>query len=388
MFGENNYLKKHLIFNMTCLFNIGVMGTRPLVSLYSHNLGAKLTEVGLITAIYSFLPFFLAIKIGKYIDKHGFKISLHFSTLFCFIGLILPFLFPNLIGIYISQVITGIGQTIFIVAGQMMAGANEKDKEKRDASIMRFSLGMAFGSFLGPFIGGFLAEKWGYDISFLSLSVGCFIALLFTFLVVEVKEEEPEDKYYPKVGNTIGLLKDTTFRKIILIGVLILFGKDMYSAFFPLLGVEYGISNSMIGVIVSINALAGMIIRWFLPTLLNKFSRNTVIAGSILFSGICMLCIPFFGTWFLLLFLSFILGLGLGIGQPLSISATIEYLPKQRVGAGLGLRLSANRLTQLLSPVFVGGLAEIVNMKGVFYIVGIILCLGSTQLRGIKTGEE
>ncbi|CAM5186084.1 hypothetical protein UACE39S_04424 [Ureibacillus acetophenoni] len=76
------------------------------------------------------------------------------------------------------------------------------------------------------------------------------------------------------------------------------------------------------------------------------------------------------------------------LGQPLSISATIQYLPKHRVGEGLGLRLSANRLTQLLSPLLVGGIAELVSMKGIFYLVGFILCVGSGKLRGLPDGDE
>lgn len=388
MMGDNGYIRKHLVVIMTSFYILGVTGTRPLVSLLSHNLGATLVEIGIITAIFAFLPFFIAIQIGKYIDQRGYKIIILVSSFFSFIGLILPLIIPNLFGIYLSQIITGVAYTIFIVAGQSMAGATVNEKNNRDSNVMKFSLGMALGSFLGPFIGGFFSEKLGYQQAFLSLSIGCLIAMLLSFLIIESRGKEVQGHDHKKIGNTIVLLKEANFRKVILIGVLILFGKDIYTAFFPLLGLEFGLSNSMIGIIISINALAGIIIRWSLPILLKKFLKTNIIVGSILLSGLCMFALPFNGHSFVLTILSFILGIGLGIGQPLSISATIQYLPKERVGEGLGLRLSANRLTQLLSPLIVGGIAELVSMKGVFYIVGLALCFGSNKLRGLPNGDE
>ncbi|MEH7380292.1 MFS transporter [Bacillus sp. JJ1533] len=381
------FIRRYLVTIMTVFFMLGVMGTRPLVSLLSHELGASPVEIGIITGIFSLLPFFLAIQIGKYIDKHGYKVIILVSSLFSFIGLLLPMVITNIFGIYISQVITGVAYTTFVVAGQTMTGINANDKN-RDINVMRFSIGMALGSFLGPFIGGLISEEWGYQNAFLGLGLGCLFALFLALLLVEIKGDKAQESKKQKITNTIGLLKDSTLRKVFLIGVLILFGKDMYAAFFPLLGLEFGLSNSMIGIIISINALAGIIIRWSLPFLLNNFSRTKIIVGSIFLSGICIIILPFFTNWVVLTVLSFTLGMGLGIGQPLSISATIQYLPKERVGEGLGLRLSANRLTQLIAPVIVGSIAEVVSIKGVFYFVGVVLCFGTTKMKGLNANRK
>ncbi|CAM5183860.1 hypothetical protein UACE39S_05430 [Ureibacillus acetophenoni] len=55
--------------------------------------------------------------------------------------------------------------------------------------------------------------------------------MLFSLLIVEVKGIAKQGRVHQKIGNTIGLLKESTFRKVILIGVLILLGKDIYTAF-------------------------------------------------------------------------------------------------------------------------------------------------------------
>ncbi|MFC0557602.1 hypothetical protein ACFFH4_00860 [Halalkalibacter alkalisediminis] len=77
--------------------------------------------------------------------------------------------------------------------------------------------------------------------------------------------------------------------------------------------------------------------------------------------------------------LSFILGLSLGMGAPLSISRTITTLPKNRVGEGLGLRLSLNRLTQVVFPVLLVPLS--LDYQVCFDLSGFIIMSGVSNLK-------
>jgi MFS family permease len=89
--------------------------------------------------------------------------------------------------------------------------------------------------------------------------------------------------------------------------------------------------------------------------------------------------IPFSEQVAFWMILSFLLGIGLGIGQPLSISTTITYSPEHRIAEVLGLRLSFNRLTQVLAPLILGGLSGIIGIHAVFWLIGAILIYGSKK---------
>ncbi|MBU8906290.1 MFS transporter [Desertibacillus haloalkaliphilus] len=117
--------------------------------------------------------------------------------------------------------------------------------------------------------------------------------------------------------------------------------------------------------------------EYLLPHLIKKYSRSIVITYSILSAGVIFILTPLLSNVFLLGIVSFILGLSLGIGQPLSISITINSLPKERVGEGLGLRLSINKLTQVLMPVLLGGVSAVGGMASVFYISGLLIMSAS-----------
>jgi MFS family permease len=75
------------------------------------------------------------------------------------------------------------------------------------------------------------------------------------------------------------------------------------------------------------------------------------------------------------------MGLGLGCGQPLSISTTYSASPKDRTGEVLGLRLAVNRFSQLVAPVFFGGLGAFGGLVLVFYVSGVFLMGGAWLFR-------
>ncbi|MBT2689252.1 MFS transporter [Bacillus sp. ISL-47] len=380
------YFNEHLITIITFILMIGIMGTRPLISLLSNELNASPVEIGIIIGLFPLLPTFLAIKIGHYVDSIGYKTPIIISTLMCTLSLLIPMFFVSLEGVYISQLAAGVGQTTFVVSAQAMAGQLSSDETVREKYIMKFSIGVALGSFIGPLIGGFFGERYGYPlaIGFLG-SLGIISTFLSLFLKGRERAHHNERQAKNKIIHSLELLKIPHLRKAFLVSIFVLLGKDIFTAYFPLLALELGLSISIIGIIISINAVAGIIVRWSLPYLLHKWSRSTIAFSSIVLSGICFFSLPFFQSWFILSLFSFILGIGLGIGQPLSISTTIHYLPKEKVGEGLGLRLTANRLTQMSSPILFGGIAQLTSMSWVFWIIGCILVIGGKKTR-LKPG--
>ncbi|PYF01689.1 MFS transporter [Ureibacillus chungkukjangi] len=178
-------------------------------------------------------------------------------------------------------------------------------------------------------------------------------------------------------GNAFQLLHIPDLRKAVLVSSVVLLARDTYIAFFPLLAAENGLPTSSIGVIIAINAGAGMIIRGILPWVSQYLKRDVIITISILVSGAMYMMNPLSQHVLWLCILSIILGFCTGISQPLSIFATMIALPKERVAEGLGLRLTFNKLTQVVGPLSLGAVSSTVGMPGVFYVCGGIILMGS-----------
>ncbi|KKI89015.1 hypothetical protein WQ54_27675 [Bacillus sp. SA1-12] len=367
-------ITKHIVFICTALFMVSIAGSRPLIPLYADELGASHAEIGVIVALFSFFPLFLSIQTGKMIDLIGVKGPLIVSILFGILSMVILSIFHNLIGVYISQIFAGLAQLVFVLSMQAYSGQFLKSK-LREYYITVFSIAVAAGSFAGPLFSGFLTDSIGYSSAFLTLSFVLVGMLPISFFFSVEKTMSIQDK--KDEGNSFQLLRIPDLRKAVLASSVGLLAKDMYIAFFPLLAAESGLSASAIGVIIALNAGAGMFIRSFLPWVSKHLKRNVVITISILVSGAVYMLNPLTDHVVWLSILSIILGFCTGICQPLSIFATIIALPKERVAEGLGLRLTFNKLTQIIGPLSLGSLSSVFGMSGIFYACGVIILMGS-----------
>ncbi|WP_347862312.1 MFS transporter [Salimicrobium sp. PL1-032A] len=377
MVKEKDYTRLAVL---TIFFMTAGMGTRPLVSILGNELGASSLEIGIIIALFPLLPLFLSVYIGRFINVQGSKGPLLISATLAMMALSLPFFWTTLPGLIASQVIAGGFHTAFIIAAQSYVGQS-RDGAKRDHHVMKFSIGAATGTFLGPAIGGSVADIINTPAAFLVLSLIGLIAVLMTFGLTKEQEEDPEHQEVKQKASIKELVGIINFRRAIYISTMILTGKDAFTSFFPLLGVELGFSGTQIGLIVSANALAGLVIRWGMTFFLARFSRNTVVLVSILSSGVMFVILPFFDYVYVIGGLAFILGLGVGLGQPLSISTALNALPKDVISQGLGVRITANRFVQVTSPLLFGVVAQVISVSSVFWLTGAIYLFGSVKTR-------
>jgi len=89
---------------------------------------------------------------------------------------------------------------------------------------------------------------------------------------------------------------------------------------------------------------------------------------------------PLAGTVALVL----VLGLGLGVGQPLTMSWLAESAPAGLRGRAMSLRLTGNRLGQVLIPSAVGAVAAGVGAAGVLWATAAVLALATGAARGMR----
>ena len=101
-------------------------------------------------------------------------------------------------------------------------------------------------------------------------------------------------------------------------------------------------------------------------------------------AAVGMALIPFHLPLWLLIGLVAATGLGLGAGQPLTMSWLAEATPPGLRGRAMSLRLTGNRLGQVLVPSVVGLLAVGAGASGVFWLTAMALAGVGVISRGIN----
>lgn len=360
-----------IVFGFQIMLNI----TRPIISLFASKLGASTLEIGILTATYAFFPLVLAIYAGKIADYVGDRLPVMMGTVGMAVGMLLPFCFPTMWSLFLSQAIVGISQIIMNISLQNVLG-NAATTANRDHYFGLFSMAVALGGVIGPAAGGYLVEQFSYPIAFLvSGFTGLvpFVLSLFVPVIIQKKEQDNEP-----ASSSLHLLKMPALRKALASSALVLYSRDIFVAYFPLYALKYGISPSGIGWILAVQGLTMVTVRLSLSILIKVFGRNLILWASILAAGFSFLMVPFAaGSTLVFILLSALMGAGLGIGQPLSMTTTYNASPKTRTGEVLGLRLASNRLSQMIAPLFFGLIGSWAGIGIVFYISGAFLIGGA-----------
>jgi MFS family permease len=355
-------------------FQIMLFSTRPIITLYASQLNASTWEIGLLTAAFALFPFMLAIHIGKIADYIGDRLPVILGMIGMTAGSVLPFLFPQLWSLYVSQALIGVSQIFAVISLQNVVG-NMSTKENRDYQFGMYSTAVATGGLIGPVIGGYLAEHVSYSFVYLVAACVGIIPIILSFYVPNlIHRKNIETK---QLGSPFQLLKIPLIRKALASSALVLYSRDVFVAYFPLFASQSGLTPTEIGWIIAIQGLSMVIVRFSLSRLSGKFGRGRVLLGSILTAGLSFLLVPLSGSALLFGLLSAIMGAGLGCGQPLSMTTTYNASPKDRTGEVLGLRLASNRLSQLLAPLLFGLIGTWAGVVSVFYVSGAFLIGGA-----------
>ena len=106
-----------------------------------------------------------------------------------------------------------------------------------------------------------------------------------------------------------------------------------------------------------------------------------LMVGFTILSVVLLMITPFMGGVFILLVLAQSLRRGCeGLVQPLMFSLQARAVPRDRQGSVVGLRVTNNRLSSIITPIAMGLIVEWFGLSNGFVVVGAILLAGCAAL--------
>jgi predicted MFS family arabinose efflux permease len=277
----------------------------------------------------------------------------------------------------VMAIVVGTSFQFFFVPTQgITGGLGGAGERARNYSLL--AVGFSIASFLGPLIAGYSIDYLGHRVAYLVLAACPIIsALLLWYKGGLLPKAAAAAGQAEKKGSSFDLLRNSKLRDAIVASGLISVAWDLYSFFFPIYGHSIGLSASVIGTIISTFALAVFSIRVALPRLARRWTEFEILLYAIGFSGIALLLFPLFRDPYLLAAASFVLGLGCGVGQPMSMSLIYTLSPSGRASEGAGLRIMFNHFTHLVVPLAFGGVGTMLGFAPVFVSCSALLLGGS-----------
>ena len=252
------------------------------------------------------------------------------------------------------------------VAAQTMTGSLG-GPESRARNFALLGMGFSLSGLLGPLIAGFSIDLIGYRATYLVLAALPLIALVAVWWFPSwIPQRRASARRGEPKTSSLDLWRIPALKRTFFAGGVIATAWDLFNFFLPVYARSIGHSASAIGIIMATFASATFVVRLVAAKLATKHGEGPVLAWAIFTTGIAFALLPFFTGGLTLAIIAFVLGLGCGCAQPLSMTLIYNLSPKGRAGEGTGIRVMINQLTHVTIPLAFGALASVTGYIPVF----------------------
>jgi predicted MFS family arabinose efflux permease len=345
----------------------------PLVPLLAHGLGASPAVIGVIVGAFGFLSFFLAIPVGGFADRVGVKRALAVGVLCNIISALLLLRADHVFTLMASQVVAGLGFQIHIVASQAFIASLDSPL-RRESEFGYLTFSAALGQSLGPVLGGVLASRFGYHGAFLGVLLVAALGLMIMGFR-ETRGPRAQGPYSLRrdLRHASSLLSNSGMLAILAVTFVVIFTVSLRTSFLPVLLLERGSSEALVGLLISLFAGTSTLIRPFIGSLLRRFGRRGMLAVAILAVVLGVGLIPMLSSVFTIALALCTFGLGFGLTQPLSIVMVADLADPRHSGLSMGIRFMAITLANILGPVLLGVVVEGFGLHAAFYVSALFV---------------
>lgn len=368
--------------------------------------------IGIVLGSRHFLPLFLSIHGGALMDRLGGRRVMVF---FAIIGVLTPLLFPLMPWIWaalILQMIAGLVDAMGWLGAQVLIGQHMRGSTLYTG---RLSYTCRFGHLFAPPLIGWVWDVGGPNWAFFGLSLWG-LGMLACSLMLPPPEQKPEPQkvkpdspttetrpglalrdLLPRLSDyteSFRLLAVPAIALVVMGSMLSHVGASVHSSFYVVYLGDIGFTGAQIGWLLSASSFAAVFGALAANWASKRIKPYWLMMGAILASVLAIAVTPAlglvsplivsglgavnfaiapaFGLLALLMVASAIRGASNGITQPMVISTVLRAVGTEMRGKAAGLRGTANRVASIVSPIVMGGVAELVGIVNSFYIVGAI----------------
>ncbi|GAA6143606.1 MFS transporter [Hydrogenophaga sp. 5NK40-0174] len=333
--------------------------------------GQGALTAGLLMSLFAVSQVLLALPAGRLTNRYGLRKPVWLAAALVVTGAALGAIWPRLEVLCVSALLCGAANNLTLISVQRHAGLLTETPAQLRQVFSWMAIGPSASNFLGPMMAGVVIDAAGYRVAFLALAFVPMVALALIGRVTEIDRVAPPEGE-PK-GSAWDLLRNAAFARLMAVNWAMASCWNVHSFIVPLIGVERGVSATVIGSILGSFAIAATVIRVLIPCLARHLHEATVIGGAMLVSGLVLGAYPFAPNPWWMGMASALLGLVLGSVQPMVMSALHQITPRHRHAEALALRTMAINGSSAIMPTVFGLAGAYVGAAGVSWAVGLLV---------------
>jgi len=384
----NPITKRNLIILWVTNFIVAAsaMMILPFLSLYIETFGNYTQEevqrwAGFVFGITFLVAFFVSPLWGRFGDQHGRKKILIFSgsgIATCIFFMAFTTSVEQLFTLrFLNGLFTGfIPTTMALISAQT-------PKNIAGKVLGTLQTGTVSGALMGPVIGGWLSEQFGFEQTFILTALGIYIAVLIAGIGVKeinIQDEKMENKEtYSRKEVLHYIFSHPTLFAVMIIALIAQFANLSIQ---PLLALYVNklsdFSNSVLlaGLAFSITGLGNLFSARYWGKLGDRIGHEKTLLIVLILSTVFFIPQGFSTSIEQLIFLRFLFGIQLGGLIPCLTAAIRQSSPVSIQGEVQGYQVSSRFLGNVLGPMTGGILSGYIGISFVFFTSGILFLVG------------
>ncbi len=345
----------------------------PVMPLYAAELGAPVSQVGLIVATYSYVAALLLIPLGMLSDRlgrHKFVVaSLIISTL-------APLLYPLAASpeqVILVRAIHGLALAAFLPAAIALV-IDLTPAAQRGEVIGWYTASFQLGLMAGPVTGGLISSYFGFDAAFYGCSAISIIGLVFILCRLGAIAHRPTGRLAG--ASSWSWIKQTLVFAGLLTPLFIAIGSGTIAAYIPLYGRGFGIFEVHAGLIITAVYASSALLRAPAGRLSDRLGRKPMIICGLAVSAVAVALISQFHGLSELVITAIFFGVGMGIAMPAGIALVADLSPAGETGLSMGIFACIFQVGLAVGATTMGFVAEMSNFETMFLVCGSSLAFG------------
>lgn len=342
--------------------------TGTFVPLFIRSLGASVFQASLVIFVGGLAATSVMLPSGLFSDRYGRRTMIILSMAFLFVSPLLYTLANSWEETFLYTVINTVAFSLFTPARMTMIADSVKLRSLGTAYGL-MNLAWPIGGIIGPFLGGFLADSYGWLTFFYFL---CVVALACTVLSLFLGESRGKSKGEDEERNeSVSFGREVTLVLMVffLIHILGNVARGILGTVFPFyLTDHFGKTKTETGIFFSIGfGLATLIAQLPSGVLADRLGRKKMMVYSVALIPILSLLFPFTSDYVSTLVIYTALSSLWSATWPASSAYLMDISATSKRGMMIGVRLAAVRLGFTVGPLIGGFLWDAFDPAISFY---------------------
>jgi predicted MFS family arabinose efflux permease len=346
--------------------------------------------LGIISADYALLPAFLALWLGRFIDRgHDALAAWIGAVLMVVANAVLMVSGASKVLLLVATAVLGIANLFTIVSQQMLCVRCSR-RASRESVFGNYMVAVALGQGVGPMIVGWAggsATVPPTEFLFVVGFAGAVLALACT-APIRPSPKSSADQAGKPVMSVFELLRLPGLWAVMLASVITVTAGDLIVVYLPLLGAERTIDASDIGGLLTARAIASMAARLLYARMIAIFGRVPLMVASLAGGSIAIGCIAAPMPPLLLYAAMVATGFTVGIANTITITTVVAMTSTGVRATANSLRVTGNRIAQVALPFGASLVAAAAGAASIFIIIAASLVASGLAVYWSQPGSQ